>query len=316
MSAFGHVGAPVQRHLSSSTALLVGLPLLGALVGAILALVFQDGAGDAPRQATPGPVGRTIAAGDLRLTLPQGWAPLRTGPDVPGFEGARATFARSGDADVVLALLPAARRSLLPPELDAARSPASSRPRVARAGEIRAYHYVLASDGERVLDVLVAPTTQGVATVACSSTVVAPGQCEVALRGLRLARGSFLPLGADAAFLARLPAVAAALDAQRVRLRTRLSRASLSEGAARTAARLAGAYAVAGRALRPLVAARSEAATVLLLDKLRVRYGRLAGALRARDRAAFQRRARAIGRAESALAAELVEWQGVQAFAG
>jgi hypothetical protein len=62
--------------------------------------------------------------------------------------------------------------------------------------------------------------------------------------------------------------------------------------------------------------ARSEAATVLLLDKLRVRYGRLAGALRAHDRAVFERRARAIGRAESALAAELSDWQGVQAFAG
>jgi hypothetical protein len=316
MSAFGHVGETVHRRPSSSAALLVGLPLLAALVGAILALVFQDDAGDAPRHATPPPAGRTVAAGDLRLTLPEGWAPVRTGPDIPGFEGARAAFARSGDADVVLALLPAARRSLLPPGLDTAKNRGSSRPRVARAGEIRAYHYVLASEGQRVLDVLVAPTTQGIATVACSSTVVAPGQCEVALRGLRLARGSFLPLSADAGFLARLPAVAAALDAQRVRLRTRLTRASLSEGAARTATRLAGAYAAAGRALRPLVVARSEAATVLLLDKLRVRYGRLAGALRAHDRAVFERRARAIGRAESALAAELSDWQGVQAFAG
>jgi len=315
MSAFGHVGATVHRRPSS--AVLVGVALIAALLGAMLALAFGEDAGKTPGHATPPLAGRTISAGDLRLTLPNGWAPLRTGPDVPGFEGARTAFARSWNADVAIALLPAARPSLLPRRLDAAKSPSSSRPRVAHAGAVRAYAYTRALKGQRVVDIVAVPTTQGIATIACSSTVVAPGECDRALRGLRLARGSFLPLSPDAAFLTRLHAVTLTLGARRARLRTRLARASLPQAAARTAAGLAGAYAAAGRALRPLAAPRSEAvATVRLLDTLRVGYGRLAGALRTGDRIAFAATARAIGRDEARLAARLERWERVLAPAG
>jgi hypothetical protein len=309
MSAFGHMPMTVRRR-PSAAAVLVALPLLAAILGAILALASRDDPAPAPARATPAPAGRTVSAGDLRLTLPEGWTPIRKIPAVPGFEGARATFARSWNADVAIALLPAVKPSLLPGQLDAAKGPASSRPRVARAGGLHAYHYVRDPEGEGVLDIVAVPTTQGVATIACRSTVVAPDECDLALDGLRLARGSFLPLSADAAFLSRLPAVAAALDARRVRLRARLARAALAENAARTAARLAGAYAGAHRALRPLAAPRSEAAgTVSMLKRLRARYVRLAGALRTGDRAAFTATAHAIDRDESRLAARLERWQ-------
>jgi hypothetical protein len=309
MSAFGHMPTTVRRRPPAS-AVLVALPLLAAILGAILALAFGDDAGPAPVRATPAPAGRTVAAGDLRLTLPEGWTPIRTIPAMPGFEGARATFARSWNADVAIALLPAVKPSLLPAQLDAAKSPASSRPRVAGAGTLRGYHYVRDPRGAGVLDVVAVPTTRGVATIACRSTVVAPDECDLALRGLRLARGSFVPLSADAAFLSRLPAVAATLDAERVRLRERLARATLAEDPARTADRLAGAYAGASSALRPLAAPRSEAAgTVGLLERLRVRYVGLAGALRTGGRAAFVATARAIARDESRLAARLERWQ-------
>jgi hypothetical protein len=310
MSAFDHAAGTVRRPRSASVAL-VGVPLLAALLGAVLALVFGSDAGTAPHRAPPPPAAGVVAAGDLRLTLPDGWTPARTNPQIPGFAGARATFARSGGADIAIALLPAVSPSLLPEPLDRTKGSTSARPSVARgAGAVRAYHYVRAAAGERVLDVIVAPTTQGVATVACASTVVAPGECELALSALRLARGSFLSLSADAGFLTRLPAVVATLDAQRARLRTRLARASLPEGAARTAVRLAGAYASAADALRPLAAPRGESArTLRLLDALRTRYGRLAGALRAPDRGAFAASAHAIARYESQLAAQLEGWQ-------
>ena len=310
MNAFGHFPVTAGRRRPSSSVLLVGLPALAAVLGAVLALAFGHGSGEAPRRAAPPPVLSTVAAGDLRLTLPNGWAPVRTGPQIPGFSAARTTFARSWNADVAIALLPAARPSLLPAQLDAAPSLTSPRPRIARAGTLRANHYVRLLKGQRVVDVIVVPTTQGIATIACSSSVAAPGECELALRGVRLARGSFLALNADSAFLADLPAVAATLDAQRVRLRARLARASAPEQAARAADRLAGAYAAARGALRPLVAPQSgAAATVRLLDTLRVRYGELAGALRAGDRASFARAARAIGGEESRLAARLQGWQ-------
>ena len=107
--------------------------------------------------------GRIVAAGDLRLTLPDGWMQARSGPNVPGFEGAHAAFARSWNADVAIALLPAVRRSLLPRALDAMKSPTSSRPTVVRAGALRGYHYFRAAKGQRVLELVVAPTTHGIA---------------------------------------------------------------------------------------------------------------------------------------------------------
>jgi hypothetical protein len=251
----------------------------------------------------------TVAAGDLRLKLPEGWTLARKVHDVAGFEGARMAFAHSWNSDVTIALLPAVQRSLLPRGLGAGHGLPSSRPLVVRAGGLRAYHY-LSDTSVGGLEVLVVPTTEGVATIACASLALAPGECDPALGGLRLARGSFLPLGADAAFLSRLPAVVATLDAQRVRLRTRLVDASRPRGAARAGARLAGAYADATGALRPLATPGGRAArTVRLLDDLRVRYGRLSRAVRTGDRSAFAATARAIGRDESWLATRLARWQ-------
>jgi hypothetical protein len=310
MSTFGHLTATVQRRPRSSV-LLVGAPVLGALLGAVLALAFAAGGGSPrPVRAHPLPAGRTVAAGDLRFTLPRGWTTLRTGPDLPGFEGARRTFARSWNAAVVIALLPAESPSLLPRGLGGAESVTSARPRVVRAGALRGYHYVRTGNGRSVLDVVVVPTTRGVATIACSVTVVAPAECDRALRGLHLARGSFLAPGTDAAFLSRLPALARTLDAQRMSLRARLTGTSVPEEAAGAAARLAGAYATAAHALRPLTAGRAEAtATVDLLDGERIRYGALAAALRSGDRHAFRATAHAIDRDEDRLAARLGSWQ-------
>jgi hypothetical protein len=305
MSAFSGLPA-VPRHRPSA-ALLIALPLLAGLVGAILAMAFGQDAGHAPARASAPPAGRTVSAGDLRLVLPEGWTPASHAAGIPGFEGARTAFARTWNADVTIALLPAVNRSLLP------RGPGGakwSRPQVMRAGTLRAYHYFGDPSAKTVRDVIVVPTTLGVATIACSSPVIAPGECDPALRGLRLARGSFLPLSPDAAFLSRLPAVAASLDAERVRLRARLAGAALPGEALRAADGLAGAYAAAARALRPLAVPHGPAAaTVWLLDTLRARYRALGHALPAGDSVAFAQSARAIDSVEGRLAARLQAWQ-------
>jgi hypothetical protein len=311
MSALGHVTATVQRRHPASLAL-VGLPLLAALLGAVLALAFGKPATDKPHAAAPvtASAGAVVSTGALRVTLPEGWTPTRTGPKIPGFDGARAAFARSYDSDVTIALLPARSPSLLPPALDVATNPASARPRIQRAGALSAYDYVRPAKDRRVLDVVVVPTTLGVATIACSSAVVAPDECAQALHGLRLAGGSFLPLSTESAFLAGLPDAVKTLGAQRLRLRTRLTRAGLVAGAARTAYRLAGTYGTADRALRPLAAPHSDArSTVILLRRLRSRYFTLAAAIRARDRGAFKAAARSIQTNEQRLAVRIEAWQ-------
>jgi hypothetical protein len=313
MSVFAsdQVGSDQRRP---STALHVGLPLVGAILGAILGFAFPGNARDAPDHATVSPAGHVVAAGDLRLTLPDGWTRARAARGIPGFDKARAAFAQSWSSNVAIGLLPATRPTLLPPALDAAAGPRSPGPRIVQVGAIRAYHQIRVLADRRVVEVYSRPTTQGIATIACSSPAYEPGECEAGLLGLRLARGSFLPLSAEAAFLVAIPAVVTRLNAQRTRLRTRLALASQTEAAALTAARLARAYAAAGNTLRPLAPPRSPAsATVRLLDKLRIGHRRLSGALLTRDRTGFARGARAIDRDEARLAATLEGWQRVLA---
>jgi hypothetical protein len=310
MSAVNVTGTVQRRH--PATLVLFGLPLVGALLGAVLALALAKPAAPKPHAAAPtaASAGAVVSAGALRVTLPEGWTPTRTGPKIPGFAGAHATYARSYDSDVAIALLPARSPSLLPPALDVATNPASARPRIQRSGSVSAYDYVRPAKGQRVLDIVVVPTTLGVATIACSSAVVAPDECAQALHGLRVAGGSLLPLSTESAFLAGLPAAVRTLGAQRLRLRTRLTRAGLVAGAARTAYRLAGTYGTAARALRPLAAPRSEArSTVILLRRLRSRYFTLAAAIRARNRAAFKSAARSIATNEQRLAGRIEAWQ-------
>jgi hypothetical protein len=308
MSAVAPGPAVVNRR--AAAAVLLGLPLIAALLGALLASVLGDGPRDAQSATEPKPPARVVAAGDLRFVLPNRWTPAATGPSVPGLEGARALFVRSWNAHVAVALLPPTSPSLLPPPLAAARRPGAPVPLVVRAGRVRAYHYALVLGNQRVIDVYAAPTTRGTATVTCSGILYMPAECDLAVSALRLARGSFLPLSADAAFLEALPAVMARLNATRAGLRGRLARAASVEGGVRTALRLAAAYAAAGRTLRPLVAAGGDApATVATLARLRTAHAELAGALRSRDRAGFERAVRAIRTDESRLERALARWQ-------
>ena len=312
MSDLGHAAATVKRRPSSST-VLIGLPLIGVVLGAVLALAV--GAGTPKKTSSPvaaTPAVAVVAAGDLRVTLPAGWTRSRKGPAIPGFRGVETAFMRSWAGDVVVALLPAQQASLLPLRLDAATTAASraAKPLIAREGTVSGYEYVRAAKGKGALDIVVVPTTRGIATIACSSQEVAPGECSQALRGLRVAHGSVLPLGPESAFLSALPGVTTALDAQRLRLRTRLTRAGLAAGAARTAYRLAGSYGAASRALRPLTKPHTDArSTWILLRRVRSRYFSLASAIRAGDRRAFKAAARSIEINDRRLTARLAAWQ-------
>ena len=311
MSDLGHVTATVQRRHPASLAL-VGLPVLAALLGAVLALAFAKPTTDKPHAAAPvaASSGAVVSAGALRVALPEGWTPTRTGPKIPGFDGAHAAFARTYDSDVAIALLPARSPSLLPPALDVATNPASARPRIARGRSAERLRLRPAREGPARARHRRRADHLGVATIACSSAVVAPDECSQALHGLRLARGSFLPLSTESAFLAGLPDAVKTLGAQRLRLRTRLTRAGLVGGAARTAYRLAGTYGTADRALRPLAAPHTDArSTWILLRRLRSRYFTLAAAIRARDRGAFKAAARSIETNERRLAARIEAFQ-------
>jgi hypothetical protein len=277
MSAVAPTPAIVQRRRASA-AVLVGLPLIAALLGIVLGSSL--GGNDSQRAASPTvprTPARVVAAGDLRFVLPDRWTVAATGPRVPGFGRVHPLYVRSWNSRVAIALLPPASPSLLPPALAAARQPGAPAPIVVRAGRARAYHYALVLGGAHVVDVYTVPTSRGTATVTCSGVLYMPAECDLAVSALRLARGTFLPLNADAAFLEALPGVMARLNLERARSRERLAGASGVDAGVRAASDIAAAYASAGRELRPLVSTDGDApATLDALARLRTAYSGLA----------------------------------------
>jgi hypothetical protein len=295
-------------HRRPPAAVLLGLPVLAAILGAVLALTVRDRAGDESGSGKATAAARVVAVGDLRLTLPDGWTPARRGRALPGLDGAGTRFVRGWNTDIAIAQLPPANLWLLPADLVRGRRADGFTRLVRRAGRVSAYHYfdVLGTGSDRVVDVYAAPTTRGVATIACSGWAPVMGECDLALLGLSLARGSFMPVNADAAFVERLPAVISKLNGERLRLRARLARAATAEGGARAARGLAAVYGVAADALRPLIAPQTQAAsTTRLLERLRATHAALAETLRAGNWAAFAPTARTIGAYEARLSRHL-----------
>jgi hypothetical protein len=304
MTTLASISATVQRHRTAAA--LVAVPVLAAVIGAALGWAMRDDSTSTTTRPAASPDARTYAAGDLRLTLPDGWARVSKGLSVPGFDPARTTLVSSVSTDVAVALVAPTSPSLLPDQLDAG----TRHPRVVRAGRVRAYHYVVALGANRVIDVYAAPTTQGTATVACSSAVYELGECESVVGALRLAHGSFLAPSENAALLERLPAVVASLNARRAPLRARLADAPSAEAGARAADGLAAAYAAAARPLRPLIVRRGASlATVRDLHRLRAEHEALANALRIGDRATFTLTAQTIRADEARLDRRLAAWQ-------
>jgi hypothetical protein len=278
--------------------MLVCLPLLAAVLGAAIAWLVRADARDAPANAAARPALRALAVGDLHMVLPEGWTPMAHGPRIPGFGGARAAYARGYGATAAMALVPATDPSLLPAKV----AGGAGTPRVLDAGPLHAYTYVSDNGTGGRLHVYAAPTTRGIATLACASSDFTVDTCDVVVRGLRVTKGDFLPLNRESAFLVRLPAVIATLDHRRGRLRGRLAQAAISEAGARAADDLAVAYAAARHALRPLVAKTGSATVVVdLLGRLRDDHGALAAALRAHDPSGFAAAAGSIKRDEARL---------------
>lgn len=290
--------------------MLIAVPLLAALLGAVLAWAVSGDNQPSTRADAAGANQTLVTAGDVRLTLPDEYKRVATGASIPGFPRERTTFVSTLSTDAAIAVLPPASASLLPTELAKARGANAPGPRPQRLGSVQAYHYVVSLNANRVVDVFAVPTTQGTATVACSTTVYELGECQTVVAALRLAKGSFLPLSTSAAFLERLPQTIAQLNAQRTTLRQDLAAASTPQGSAGVADRLSAAYAQAASALRPLLPPTGDArATVRLLDSLRAEHASLALALGNRDRIAFTRLAATIKRHERALADQLAVWQ-------
>ena len=163
------------------------------------------------------------------------------------------------------------------------------------------------------MDLYTAPTSAGVATIAC---VLPPGAgaslqdaCADVAGTLELTDEQAYPLGPDRAFAERLDRTMRALGERVVPLRRELRAAKRAARQGAVADDLASAYRRAagavGRGDVSPAAAGDRAAIEAALDRAAAGYDRLAAAARDEDRRAFDRARRAIRRAETSVRSAL-----------
>ena len=285
--------------VATVSALVVAAAIAGAIAGLLFGGSFGGGGTPGLRSA-PGP--QTIAHDGLRLQVPSGWA-RGDAAAVPGFDRPLGLRNTSEALRASVERLPATSPTLLPAAFLQTLKSAPERPdmvRLASGHDAWRYHFPQADGSVTVL--YAAPTTTGIATVACLSPIDAGG-CEALASAVTVPRTRALELGTSAAFYSRLTAVASDLEAARAKGARELDAATRSAGQAAAADGLARAHKAAGAALAPLTREGDglPTATVSAVGATATAYATLASAARARSPRLYADAGRAVAAADSDL---------------
>ena len=238
----------------------------------------------------------------MRLHVPSGWA-RGDAATVPGFNRPLGVRNASEDLRASVERLPATSPTLLPAGFLQTLKSAPDRPDMVRLASGRdAWRYRFPQADGSVTVLYAAPTTTGIATVACLSPIDAGG-CEALASAVTVPRSRALEPGTSAAFYSRLPAAASDLDAARAKGAREFDAATRSTGQAAAAGRLARAHKAAGAALAPLTQEGDglPTATVSALSATATAYATLARAARARSPERYADAGRALARADADL---------------
>ena len=308
---------PRARRKSKAGALVVGACVLAGAGAAFAVGQSGSGADAAPAQGAQG------VAGDLVLSYPAGWKPVDDAPSdnllpdgiavgPPGKPAGRTLL-----AGITNATGPA----LLPDQLIAGLESPPGRPDPVRLGDLSALRYTgLRRRGSRTaLNIYAAPTTAGVATLACTAPpadlAAFASDCERALATARLRDGEPLPLGPNADYADSLGGVLGTLGEVRRSARRRLGSARTARGQATAAAKLERALGEAARAtgkLQPGPAEQpSHDAITAALRRTEIAYGRLSTAARKAKRGPYGAAVREVRSGEAKLQSAIGQLKGL-----
>jgi hypothetical protein len=278
------------------------------LIGALALVLGVVAAGDSSPEL------RRVTAGALEIDLPPGWGVVpgrRSG--IPGLRLADpvvlAPADGSGRESATVGVSSATGKTLLPAALKR-RSSGSAKGNPVSLGSLEALRYRrlrVPGSADRVA-VFAAPTSSGVATVACRPDH--PGSelselCQRLASTLELTRGEAFPLGPSLALSVVLRRQLSALAERRNTLRRRLDAAVRADRQATAASGLAAAFrrtarALSGRRVTPQSAA-DLSALVEALRTTRDAYKDLATAARREDPAGYEAAATRVRRGEAAV---------------
>jgi hypothetical protein len=273
-------------------ALVAALALLAAVAGIL-------GGGALRREPAPAakPRPTILSAGDLRLQVPERWA--RSAPlSLAGFSHVLWLRDEAAQIDAAVDLLPASSPTLLPAGIRPVGAPS-----VHRLDSHAAWRYRGETSSAPAV-VYVAPTTSGIATVACVGATAGSSDrsCRELASAVAVSGAQRLALTQGAAFLSALPSAVTKLNKARAEGQRALAAATGHTAQANAAGALARSYRSAGATLEPLT--NGEATARVAVDALGAisrAYADLADAARSRDPQRYTQAAGAVADQERLL---------------
>ena len=300
-------GAPATARLVTRGNLPIAKACVLIFAAAIVGLVLGGSihrSGGAPASRPP-PAPQAIVHGGLRLQVPKGWV-RGDAVAVLGFSRPLGLRTKDDSIRATVELLPATSATLLPAAFLQTLKGASERPEVVRLASGRhAWRYRFPEDDGSVSFLYAAPTTSGVATVACLSPIdgAVPRGCEAVANAITVPGSRPLEPGTSAAFYSRLTAAVSDLDAARAKGTRELTGATRSTGQAAAAGEIARAHRAAGAGLASLTTEGDglPSTTVGVLKRTATAYETLASAARARSPRLYADAGRAVTTADADL---------------
>ncbi len=304
------VGAVPRRRVPRA-AIGVGIVLVAAVATGILA------GGSGERESPPpaaDPDSPALAAGALAFRGPAGWT-TREAPSIAGLRLRGAAAAGNGESMMVAGTTAAAGPTLLPADFTQRLASPPKPDGAVSLGGAQAYRLadLTLKDSDGAMTLLVAPTTAGVATIACLGTDADRARCETAAGSLALSDGVRpLRLGPSERYARELKAPLDRLRARRGSALRKLRSADTPDGQARALDTVASAYRKAAAALGGVAPNPPERPAHSALRRAITRagnaYGSVADAAREQGQRKYSRarkRARAADRVVNRALAEL-----------
>jgi Protein kinase domain len=282
---------------------IVGLGLVGLIVG------NASGSGE------EGSLSTAVSGPTVSLRAPESWEPTAAAaePAIPGLDlkGAIGAAPAAADGSGVMAGTTDAQGShLLPASLVDRVEGSLPTPAAVKLGDLEALRYrgVKVRGFDRALNLYAAPSTVGVATLACYSLPTdqhLEANCESVADTLALTKGTPYPLAASAATEKKIDEAVTALAKGRKEGRRRLAQAKTPAAQAQAAERLSSTYTHAARALGgveagPVLDGKLDAGRAAL-NAAAAAYSRLAKAARGNDSQGFHAAGQAVDKSEADL---------------
>jgi hypothetical protein len=290
------------------------LAVIAALGVAAAVAGFVLGGSGSSSESDGAELANSASAGSLGLSFPSGWKRIAGEPGVAGMSFSQPIVLSPAEfpgARLVAGQVEGTGPTLLPRDFLARLPDEPSRDDAVRLGELQAFRYPgLTPRGttERVT-IYAAPTTEGVATVAClGGPRAAAGfgqECERVAATLELTGGKPLPLGPRREYANAAGSALRRLDRSAAAARRRMRTARTPAAQSAAAASLAGAYRRAARSLSAAeVGPFERAANARLVTSLRrvgAAYARAGSAARRGNRGGYAAAGRSVRRAGAGL---------------